>query len=255
MVIFNEYLYVHQIIEDKKKPMNMSMKRLITYLCKYYYDKCKRGTSEEYYNLIMNVIDMFHFDKTEFEEYQYQDFIKKTCDKALSGDLNVKMRNNFELGITEEENKFILQAETAKERKLLFTLYILAKSYVSPTGWVNYNDTDIFKLANISGTMSERFDIARSLWDHGLIEVNHMIDMSGYKVCLDEDNKQNVFSITDFNNIGNQYLAYIHPDHMVCQRCGKYIKRNSPRQKYCKACSVTVKREAVERVREKCVTV
>lgn len=240
MIIFNEREYVKHILEEKKKPPKMATKRLIVYLCRYFYEDYKDETASVFQKNILKELSIFDFTEAEYEEYKFSDYTKTICKKLLSGDLDYHLKEIQQLNITETEIRNVRSCETEREQKLLFTFYALAKTYNNPTGWVNYQENDIFELANIRMTAKEKILLIKKLCDQGFIQYNKIINKNSYKVILDED--ENIaMTITSFKNIGNQFLIHEKNGLMICEHCGKIVKRTSNARKYCKRCSALIK--------------
>jgi hypothetical protein len=167
---------------------------------------------------------------------------------------NIKIKEITSIPITQLEMNLISKCETDKEKKLLFTLYVLAKSILEPTGWVNYSDGQILEYGNLKGcTNLELHQILYDLREKGFITVNNLIGSSGYKVDLGQDITDVALTVVDFKNLGNQCLNYLKSDWKMCECCGRMIKikGNIGRpQKYCKKCGKKIDREkARERMR------
>ena len=236
MIILNEVDYVRQIIETKERPPKMAMKRLIVYLCKYYYNKTSFKDAKEFQRFILDLLLEFHFNEAEYEEYRFNNYVYTICKKLLSGELSGFLRDIKEIIITKSEAEIIRSCETDRQKKLLFTLYVLAKTYNNPTGWIGYSDNDIFSLANLQATAKEKVLLIKELIDLGLVQYNHVIDKNSYKVELDEDLTNVELIITDFTNIGNQWVIHEDNTKMICERCGRIVQRRGKKHKYCRRC-------------------
>lgn len=130
-------------------------------------------------------------------------------------------------------------------QRLMFTLLCLAKygNAVSPrnNSWVNCESRDIFALANIKVTIKRQALLFNDLWNAKYIGYSNIVDNVNVVVdIVDKDGRDAVMQIDDFRNLGNQYMQHIGDGYMSCGHCGAVIKRNSPNQKYCKACAVDV---------------
>lgn len=236
MIILNEVDYVRQIIETKERPPKMAMKRLIVYLCKYYYNKTNFKDAKEFQRFILDLLLEFHFNEAEYEEYRFNNYVYTICKKLLSGELSGFLRDIKEIIITKSEAEIIRSCETDRQKKLLFTLYVLAKTYNNPTGWIGYSDNDIFSLANLQATAKEKVLLIKELIDLGLVQYNHVIDKNSYKVELDGNQEDIEITISTFTNIGHQWIVYEDNTKMICERCGRIVVRNSNNQRYCKKC-------------------
>ena len=209
MIIADEKKYIEDILRDGTKPSNMSVKGLIRYVARYYYEKFKEEDLNSYIRYVLDVIGMMQMSLLEYQEYRFADYTRQYCKRLRDGTFPRELREVSEISITEEEMKIINSAVYRKERKVLFTLYALAKIYSPTLGWINCSEADIFKYANVHVTYKEKLQILHSLYNAGLIEINHMIDKSGYHVTLALDSPV-VYTTKELNDFGKQYLALIN---------------------------------------------
>lgn len=244
MVIFNEYEYVRHIIEKHNPNERIGIKRLIRLIVRYCYPECKDLPVKQYVDRVIDIINTFNFDLYKYKEYEQYDFIKNLCRKAQKQEFNVELRQIDSVDITEAEMKIIAQGKNDRERKVLFTLYVLAKIYSYHSGWVNYSVTEIYKLADVYINRKEKLLLLNNLYEAGLIELNHIIDKWGVKVNLVEDSPTAV-TVKTPEHFGRQYMAVTKPGWKICEAegCYKLFKMKSPHQKYCKKCSEEIKKE------------
>lgn len=153
------------------------------------------------------------------------------------------MINVSGISITKKEMDAIGQLKGRLLQRLMFTLLCLAKygNAVNPRNgnWVNRAAREIFMLANITVTTRRQSLMINDLWHAEYIGYSNIIDNINLNIKIVdnlEDNKH-VF-VTDFRNLGNQYMRLVGENYMQCQNCGLVVKRTSNRQKYCQACSV-----------------
>lgn len=250
MVILNEREYVRGIIERHNKNEKINLNKLITYIVKYYYNDYKDAALYEYIEKVLEVLASFEYSDIYYREGQKYDYIKKLCKKAQKGQLDTTFRELESVSVTEDEIQIIAKGKNDKEKKLLFTLYVLAKVYGYHSGWVNYPPSEIFKLANVTLKYEDRFLLIHELYKAKLIQLNHIIGKTGYCVELYEDSPA-VITIPnkEYNkpdHFGNQYMAYIKGNNWrVCEKCGRLIKKKSNKQKYCKRCASDIKKKQI----------
>ncbi len=152
-----------------------------------------------------------------------------------------------EICISKPEMDAINALKGKTVRKLAFTLLCLAKYWnvVIPNGdsWVNNKESDIMSLANISASTRQQAAMYRTLRDSGMIRFSKKIDNTNVRVCFIKDGKT-ALKVTDFRNLGYQYLKHCGEPFIVCQYCGITTKISSPdkgkKQKYCKSCAAEV---------------
>lgn len=131
--------------------------------------------------------------------------------------------------------------KSIQKQRLLFTLICLARlaNTIKPenNGWVNRNDKEIFDLANVKTTQVRQSLLLNDLMTAGLISFSKKVDNINIRVeCLDDDGEK-ALEISDFRNIGNQYMRYNGGKFIECQSCGLVVPRTGYRQKYCTQCA------------------
>lgn len=146
--------------------------------------------------------------------------------------------------ITDAEMKKIDSLDGKQIRRLAFTLLCLAKywSSVIPNSdyWVNNKDNEIMSMANINTSIKRQSLMYWTLREAGMIQFSRKVDNTSIRVCFAEPGKV-VCRISDFRNLGYQYLKYHNEPYFECQNCGITTKYNDPvkgrKQKYCKSCA------------------
>ena len=237
-IVFNEYKWLKDKIENRDYAAMRPVKRTIRNLIKYYYPEFKNKTTKEFQRFILDEMLRFNIDIAEYEEYEFADYTKNMCRKAIKGEFNTVLRDSDTVEITQGELDIIAKAENDRQKKLLFTLYVLAKLSPYHSGWVNYRDSEIFKLANLHLSVKDQDYLIHDLYAQGLLQLNHIIGKSGLKVELVEDSPTGL--VLDLEkSFGNQYMAYIKKSQgwTYCHKCGKLIKKKAPNQKYCDKCN------------------
>lgn len=154
------------------------------------------------------------------------------------------------IGVTECEINAISEMCVGRQaERLAFTLLCLAKywnaRYKSDSSWVNNKDSEIMSLANIKTSSTRQSKLYRDLCNSGLISFSRRVDCTNVRVNFCDYHSDPVLSITDFRNLGNQYLMYIGEPYFVCAECGLVTKLDNVgagrKQKYCHECSMRVK--------------
>lgn len=208
MIIADEKKYIEDVLKDGNKPSNMSVKGLIRYIARYYYEKFKDEDLNTYIRYVLDVVGMMNMSLLEYQEYRFADFARQYCKRLRDGSFSHELREISEISFTEDELKVINSAVYRKERKVLFTLYALAKIYSPTLGWINCSESDIFKYANVHVTYKEKLQILHALYNDGLIDINHMIDKSGYHVKLIPDSPI-AYTTKVLEDFGKQYLLLV----------------------------------------------
>lgn len=235
MIIADEKKYVEDILRDGNKPSNMSVKNLIRYIARYYYEKFRDRDLNSYIRYVLDVVGMMHMSLLEYQEYRFADYARQYCKRLRDGTFPHELREVSEIFLTEGELKIINEAVYRKERKVLFTLYSLAKIYSPTLGWINCSESDIFRYANVHATYKEKLQILHALYNAGLIEINHMIDKSGYHVTFVPDSPI-AFTTKELKDFGKQYLLLTNKDLRICPVCGKIYRDSENKLGKCKKC-------------------
>lgn len=233
--ILNEKEYVEEIINSSTLPEKMTVNAIITYLTKYYYTKC-----DSFSDIIDKVCDQmskFNIDIRYYQEYKCRNRVEKICNAIHNGKLDL-LKEYESIPLYKTEYDKIMSCENDKEKKFLFTVYILAR-YTDRYGWVYNPKNEIFKLANISSTTKGHKEIIYNLLHGGLIKNTKKVDDVKIGVELADTSEEIVFEISDINNLGNQFMAHIKDGYKVCEgiNCGKLIKIKTNNQKYCPKCA------------------
>ena len=170
-----------------------------------------------------------------------------TLDAALSRALKYEAVAIESIDITSPEMKRIDVLNGKQIRRLAFTLLCLSKYWdaVNPNTnhWVNNKDSDIMRLANINTSIKRQSAMYHELQQNGMLQFSRKVDNTSVRVLFAQQGDC-VMKITDFRNLGYQYLRYHGEPYFECSNCGITTKYTNPekgrRQKYCKACAVEV---------------
>lgn len=147
--------------------------------------------------------------------------------------------------ITQKELDLIGALPGQMMRKLMFTLLCLAKyrNAVSPKNdsWVGYENRDIFKMANIQTTRTRQYAMMNDLLRVGYVDMSKIVDNVSVRVAIPLGDTDPIIEITDFRNLGNQYIHHCMGGYMECASCGIIVKRNRNVHKYCSVCAKNMK--------------
>ena len=101
-----------------------------------------------------------------------------------------------------------------------------------------------------------------NLNEAGLIKFSKKVDNTNVRVCFVKPGDAAI-RITDFRNLGYQYLKYHGEPYFECQNCGVTTRYDNPdnkrscsKQKYCRSCAAEINIQqivnSVMRQRGKC---
>ena len=170
-----------------------------------------------------------------------------SLDAAMAHALKYEAIELDGVDITKPEMERIDALNGKQTRRLAFTLLCLAKYWNAvskkPDGWVNSSDSDVMRMANINTSIKRQSLMFHNLNESGMIQFSRKVDNTNVRVCFMEDG-ETALHITDFRNLGYQYLKYHGANYFVCENCGittKEVNHTTGRkQKYCSECAVQV---------------
>lgn len=188
-----------------------------------------------------------------------EDFMLK-CDPTINIvkwqatiDKQVNTADKYELidisgvEITQSEMDKIQQIEGKLLQRLMFTMLCLAKYgnaiNSNNNNWVNRKDKEIFSLANITLTTKRQSLLINDLWMMQYIGYSRVVDNININVKITDNESPTVLYISDFRNLGNQYMRYCGEKYIECECCGKVVKEKHGKQRYCTECATEIDRQ------------
>ena len=235
-IVLNEHEWAKEMISSRslgKKPFE-TLSRVAKYYIDNHYSKKE----------VRKMLDTFliQCDPTASLP-KWSSTIDYALDRALKYDA---IKIDY-IEITGTEMETINALDGRQIRRLAFTLLCLSKYWniVNPynDNWVNSNDSDIMRMANINTSIKRQSLLYHTLGDAGLIQFSKKVDNTNVRVLFQADGEP-AMKISDFRNLGYQYLKYCGEPYFECQNCGITVKIDNPksgrRQKYCKACAIEV---------------
>lgn len=172
----------------------------------------------------------------------------EALDKAVIRAKRFPSVNIDSIDISKAEMEKIDALEGKQIKRLAFTLLCLAKYWgkIRPDNdcWVNSKDSEIMSLANINTSIKRQSLMYQTLRDAGMIQFSKRVDNTNVRVCFAEDGEL-ALRITDFRNLGYQYLMHHGEPYFECENCGITTKIRDPankrRQKYCAECAAQMR--------------
>lgn len=164
-----------------------------------------------------------------------------TIEYAVKTAMKYKLTEISGVDITEEEMKVCESLEGVQRQRIAFTLLCMAKYWnaVNPKNdnWVNAQDKDVMNCAGAKTTSKRYCQFLYEMGNADLIGFSKKIDNLNIKVNYVHNESPVVYRVTDFRNIGNQYMMLHGGGYMQCKQCGLVIRRKNNRQEYCDSCS------------------
>ncbi len=235
-VVLNEHEWAKEMIETKslgKKPFET-----LSRVAKYYIDKSYSKKD------VRKMLDTFLIQCDPSASLPKW---SNTIDYALERALKYDAITIDYINISKPELEIIDNLDGTQLRRLAFTLLCLAKYWdiVNPNGnhWVNSKDCDIMRMANINTSIKRQSQMYYTLNSMGLIQFSKKVDNTNVRVCFLHDG-EDILQISDFRNLGYQYLQYQGEPYFKCKNCGITTRYDNPanknslsKQKYCKSCA------------------
>lgn len=153
------------------------------------------------------------------------------------------------VSISSRELEAIERLESTQLKRLAFTLLCCCKYFdaTKPNNnhWVNCSDKDLMQMANIVTSIRRQSAMFNELRKRGYIQFAKKIDNLNVRLLFadDEANDEKIF-ISDFRNLGYQYLKYYGGAYFECENCGIVVKERigcGRKQKYCPTCALEIK--------------
>ena len=237
------------ILASKKKPNDLSMGYFITLIAKYYLSD--EVDTESLSKIVKEKLLEFNLDN--YQEYKYHNKIMKVCASLFDGSIDKNFREQEYIPIYENELKLIESLPNDRQKKLMFTFFVLAR-YMDCDGWINKKTSkgisEAFKLANVTLTSAKRNELLHELYVNGYINLGKKVDNLNIKVQLD-DSGEVVYKIKEFNNIGNQYIGNFKKGYKQCKCCGKKIRNTGNKKMYCEKCAIEKQLESDRKYQNK----
>ena len=87
---------------------------------------------------------------------------------------------------------------------------------------------------------------SKSLYSNGYIHFGKKVNNLNIKIDLGDTDDDIAYKVTQFENIGNQYIGNFKKGYKQCKCCGKRIKDTGNKKMYCVKCAIEN-----ERIRKK----
>lgn len=234
MIILNEKEYAEHCLQTKEIDQKKPYKTLYL-LAKYYYHVCgyrKRKIEK----LLIEFVEQT-YPKYEYSKAIWEENIEKIAKNA--GKHKLHMIDG--VWITDKELETISKVNNPTLERLAFTMLCLAKlgNLRNPknNGWVNTDAKEVFTMARISCTVQERYINLGMLGQLGLLEFPKRLDNLSSRVTYVDDSGNNILFISDFRELGYEYLNYLGGNFTRCSECGRLFRNNKRKdKKYCKDC-------------------
>ena len=246
MILLNEREYAEECIRNGtlgEKPFFT-----LTILAKYYYHY--KGLKKK--KITETLIDFMgrYYPRYDYNRLQWDETVEKIAS-------NVRKYKLYEIDgvpITSKEMASIEKLPSEILKRLAFTLLCIAKlnNIKNPKnhGWVNNDAKEIFGLARISCSVSERYIYLGILKGASMLEFPKKNDNLSCRVTFinNDDPNDIALFVSDFRELGYEYLKYRGKNFIRCGECGRLIRNNKAgNKKYCSKCAnyIPIQRKTV----------
>lgn len=245
MIVLNENDWAYEMIQSKslgKKPYETLCR-----VARYYIEKkgyTKREVRAELDKFLLKCDPTASIPKWS-----------DTLDYAVKSAFKYKSVAIDMICITKNEMDVIDALDGRQTKRLAFTLLCLSKYWDavsdSDNHWVNNKDSDIMRMANINTSIKRQSLLYHMLNEKGLIDFSKKVDNTNVRVLFGDyaDTSEVVLKVTDFRNLGYQYMMHHGESYFVCDNCGITTKMRNPsvgrKQKYCPDCANQIKMQQI----------
>lgn len=237
-IVLDEYIWAEQAIHDRELGKNPS--ETLNRISKYY-------AAQNYSRRdVRHMLDIFMVQcDPRVSLALWSDKLDRIADNCKK---NPPIKID-KIPITQLEIAKINELRKKQLRRLAFVLLCVAKYWdrVSDKNnhWVNTSDKEIMSMANINTSIERQSSLFAELRDAGLIKFSKKIDNLNVQVLfIEEDTQLVAMNISDFRNLGYQYMMYCGEPYFACSHCGLVTKLRDPSkgrtQKYCSDCASEV---------------
>lgn len=235
-IVLNEYEWAERALKDKtlgKKPYETLSRVAKYYTYKNYSRKEVRRLLDEFLLQCEPTASLVTWSNT--------------LDSATKYATKYPLIMIDEVVVTKQEMDKIDALQGKQLRRLAFSLLCIAKYLYAVSDntnyWVNTPDNEIMKMANINTSIKRQSSMFGQLRDAGMIRFSKQIDNLSVQVLFATDGEPAV-KVTDFRNLGYQYMKYHGEPYFECVQCGLTDRIKSPSigrpQKYCPQCAAEI---------------
>ena len=229
-VILNEKKFAEEIIISGK----IKKPAIAIDLVSKYYRQVKNLSGNKLYCAINE------FMKNNYDGYDTARW-SKTVDAFIRSANKHKLSEIEYIPITRNELNVISKIGEIKKERLLFSMLCFAKLYnaknSSNSGWVNVDIRDISKTARVSVSITDREHLIYELVQGKYIKPSSKSGSRNLKILFLDDSEDTELEISDFRELGYEYMNWKNGGYFRCAECGILVKQNKyGNRKYCNNC-------------------
>lgn len=164
-----------------------------------------------------------------------------TLDKYVKDAGKYKLCEIEYVPITEDELDYIKDIENIRLERIMFTLLCFAKLYnlknIKNNNWVNIRSGHIVSLARVTAAVRQQGSFYNKLKQLGLIDLSTYVGKFNMKVNFIDNEGTPVLMVSDFRELGYEYMSWKNGGYFRCKQCGILSKQNKfGNRVYCKDC-------------------
>ena len=112
-------------------------------------------------------------------------------------------------------------------------------------GWVNTDIQELYRVARVTVKYrKDKFLFLNDIERTGLISFSNKNDNLNLKVNFLDMDSEPILEISDFRELGYEYLNYIGDGRFIrCSECNRLIRKNGNNTHYCTECKNTKRLE------------
>lgn len=240
MIILNECEYAEQRLKNNdigEKPYIT-----ISIIAKYLYHKMGYRKKK-----IIEALTSF-MEKSSKDYLANRHYWDGHIEKIASNAGKYELFEIDGVWITKAEFAKIAELQDQLLEKLTFTLLCLAKLYnlrnPNNNSWVNNEVREVFKLARISCRTDDMYEYLCELEYEGYLESPKRNDNLSNRVTFAEADGEKILLVSDFRELGYEYLKYRGGNYTACTECGALFPNNKyGNRKFCDRCRAYTKIE------------
>lgn len=230
-IILNELEYAEQCLKSNNIDQNPYF--TISLLAKYYYHHM--GYRKK------RIVELLtEFMKTRSTVYSAsKSYWDEKIDKIASNAGKYPLVEIDGVWITKAELDKIAELKNKMVERLAFTILCLAKflntKNANNNNLVSLPLKDIFALARTSGSMVDKLMRMSVLYNNGFVEISSNNDGISLRITYTNESSDRVLFISDFRELGYEYMKYLGENFIRCRECGLLVRNNKSRtRRYCK---------------------
>jgi hypothetical protein len=230
-MVLNEKKYAIEALNTYK--FNESITSTLFIIAKYVRQvECKNDEQ------ILDVLD--YFMRKIYMDYNKVSWLK-LFQQAIKSSNKYPLFEIDYIPITRSELDVIESIDSEQEKRIMFSMLCYAKYYniVIPdnNGWVNTDAKVIFKTAHVQKNVDDQYQMFFNLSKNGYINTSKNMNTLNKQILIIDDTSEVVLNITDFRDLGYEYLLHKGVNYIRCNSCGRLTKGNKNRtKKYCTSC-------------------